>query len=317
MLDQLADADLAPDTLFADTGYGSGANLVASASRGVDLQAPVPDPDAPKKHDRMSEPVEASKLIEPEPEPEPACEGEGDASRADEVSSPSVAPPAPPKLSAADFTFEEGFTRVVRCPAGEAPTAQHLNGKRTQLWATFSSTSCEDCPLAARCPTKRRKDGRRTLHRSVAGAATQTRQREQQTPAFKERYKIRSGIESTNAELKSRHGAGELRVRGKARVNMAIHMKATALNVKRATAWHVTQGPPGRAGPGELDASLVITEPPDKPAPPPACTSTPPPRPREEAADPWWRVLGRRLLRRLGPAASPAWAAPAMGAAQA
>jgi len=309
MLDQLADADLAPDTLFADTGYGSGANLVASASRGVDLQAPVPDPDAPKKHDRMSEPVEASKLIEPE--------GEGDASSADEASSPPVPPPAPPELSAADFTFEEGFTRVAWCPAGEAPSAQHLNGKRTLLWVTFSSTSCEDCPLAARCPTKRRKDGRRTLQRSVAGVATQTRQREQQTPAFKERYKIRSGIESTNAELKSRHGAGDLRVRGKVRVNMAMHMKATALNVKRATAWHVTQGPPGRAGPGEFDASLVITETPNKPPPPPACTSTPPPRPREESADPWWRGLGRRLNRGLGSAASPAWAAPAMGTAPA
>jgi hypothetical protein len=69
-------------------------------------------------------------------------------------------------------------------------------------------------------------------------AATATRQREQQEPAFKEDYKLRSGIESTNAEIKGRHGAGDLRVRGKSRVELAMCFKALALNVKRAMQFH-------------------------------------------------------------------------------
>jgi IS5 family transposase len=51
MLDQLEENDLLPETLYADTLYGSDENEQACAERGVDLQAPVPgapgdDPDA-------------------------------------------------------------------------------------------------------------------------------------------------------------------------------------------------------------------------------------------------------------------------------
>lgn len=60
------------------------------------------------------------------------------------------------------------------------------------------------------------------------------------SPTFKERYKIRSGIESTNAELKGKHGMKKLRVRGGERVKLAVYMKALACNMKRALrAWLV------------------------------------------------------------------------------
>ena len=53
------------------------------------------------------------------------------------------------------------------------------------------------------------------------------------TPAFKEQHKIRSGIEATNSELKRCHGFGKLRVRGRPRFTLAVHLKVLALNVKR------------------------------------------------------------------------------------
>jgi hypothetical protein len=60
------------------------------------------------------------------------------------------------------------------------------------------------------------------------------------SPEFKERYKIRSGIESTNAELKGKHGMKKLRVRGGERVKLAVYFKALACNMKRALrAWLV------------------------------------------------------------------------------
>lgn len=62
--------------------------------------------------------------------------------------------------------------------------------------------------------------------------------RQEASPEFQEQYKIRAGIESTNAELKGRHGLGKLRVRGEKRVKLAVYFKALACNLKRALrAW--------------------------------------------------------------------------------
>ncbi len=57
MLDQLESSGMMPEELLADTGYGSGANIVESAERGVDLQAPVQDPDGPAPKERFDAPL--------------------------------------------------------------------------------------------------------------------------------------------------------------------------------------------------------------------------------------------------------------------
>ena len=109
-----------------------------------------------------------------------------------------------------------------------------------QVIATFSADHCESCPLASRCPTRVLASGQRQLRRAPANIATEVRQAEQQSGAFKERYRKRSGIESTNEELKGRHGLGNLRIRGKPRVELAVRLKSLALNVKRAMQFHVS-----------------------------------------------------------------------------
>jgi len=81
----------------------------------------------------------------------------------------------------------------------------------------------------------------RTLRFVNARAATAHRQAEQQGREFKERYKIRSGVESTNAEAKGRHGAGNLRVRGQPRVTVAMTLETMALNAKRAVQYHLAK----------------------------------------------------------------------------
>lgn len=53
-------------------------------------------------------------------------------------------------------------------------------------------------------------------------------------PEFGKRQAIRAGIEGTNSELKRRHGLRKLRVRGGARVKLAVYFKVTACNLKRA-----------------------------------------------------------------------------------
>jgi hypothetical protein len=54
-----------------------------------------------------------------------------------------------------------------------------------------------------------------------------------QSDQWKQRYKIRSGIEATMSELKRSHGMGKLRVRRAAKVCFAVACKVIACNIKR------------------------------------------------------------------------------------
>jgi hypothetical protein len=227
MLDQLDESGMKPEELLADTGYGSGGNIVKSAQRGVALIAPVQDPDAPPPSEHFAAPVCD------EPAADRSSSGE-----AAESPSHASAEPAPP-LGMDSFCFTSTFEQVLSCPAGHAPEHQHeVEG---QLIAKFSSVNCTGCPLSSRCPTRELASGDRQLRRSPATIATECRQAEQRTAEFKDRYRKRSGGESTNEELKGRHGLGDLRVRGKPRVEVAVWLKALALNVKRSAQYHVSQ----------------------------------------------------------------------------
>jgi hypothetical protein len=145
--------------------------------------------------------------------------------------------PAPP-LGLDAFDFNATFDQLVRCPNGCAPVEQEVRDAPIPYRATFDADCCSACPLADRCPTRQLKGGQRVLRWKPAKAATATRQHEQRQATFKEGYKIRSGVESTNAEYKGRHGAKKLRVRGEQRVAMMVRLKAAALNVKRAVLHH-------------------------------------------------------------------------------
>ena len=52
---------------------------------------------------------------------------------------------------------------------------------------------------------------------------------------FRERYRIRSGIEGTNSRLKRRTGLGHLRVRGSPAVFNSILLKITGWNILRVS----------------------------------------------------------------------------------
>jgi IS5 family transposase len=142
------------------------------------------------------------------------------------------------------FEFDERGERVIKCPAGHAP-ARHVE-RRTGIFADFAMRHCRRCPLRDECPTVKRI-GRRVLHFTRGEVAVARRRVEQQTPEFKERHKIRSGIEATNSELKRRHGFRKLRVRGRARVALAVRLKALAVNIKRYVAYLVAPKPQAAA----------------------------------------------------------------------
>ena len=229
IVEELVERELAPDVLILDTAYGSGETLAACAHMGVALLCPVQDPTA----------AAAKKAAEA-----------GDAP----VGKATEAEPTP--LGLGDFTFNSTYSAILRCPAGVAPINNIIRASLMGFEATFSGAACATCPFAATCPTRapQRAGGDHVLPFRDVTAATATRQREQLTPAFKTPYKLLSGIESTNAEFKGRHGGGDLRVRGRARVNLAVHLKVLALNVKRAVQHHTERL---RAAQAETDVTLA------------------------------------------------------------
>ncbi|MEZ6126794.1 MAG: transposase [Planctomycetaceae bacterium] len=92
---------------------------------------------------------------------------------------------------------------------------------------------CEGCPLAKRCPIQRdpmlcqlRINGMdlRLAHRRA----------HEKIDAFRNTYRIRSGIEATNSLLKRVTGLGRLRVRGRPAMFMSIQLKVAGWHILRA-----------------------------------------------------------------------------------
>ena len=145
------------------------------------------------------------------------------------------------------FVFDpEGF--VTTCPMGRTPLDHRIlsanNRTGRSLHAIFAGDLCRSCAMLDHCPVRapsHRPQG--CLPRDTVGdfrleITPGLRLRDQmyvlqQTTEWKDRYKIRSGIEATNSELKRAHGIGHLRVRRWVKVCLAVALKVTACNIKR------------------------------------------------------------------------------------
>ena len=218
-IERLVENQMVPAALLADTGYGSGDNILEAAKKGVLLLAPVQDPNRGAIPDtKWEKPVEPLGSSEPTASAVPPSAAESSA----DVS---------PKLEPADFGFSATLGDLHSCPNGKAP--EETTSSQDRIDARFRASDCAECPLAANCPGRKTKEGGRTFVFRPAQIATARRQEEQRTPAFKEDYKMRSGIESTNSQLKGKQGADDLRVRGKQRVELVMTFKAMALNAFR------------------------------------------------------------------------------------
>ena len=194
-LEALAARDLQPEELVADTTYGSGDNAVEAERMGTELISPVSG---------------SAGAVEEE-------------AAADRV------------LTSADFQVDPRREEATVCPAGHSSTAQASSDTHPHRVAvTFDGSTCEECVLFHRCPAKlnRAQDGY-VLTVDLKATNLERRRRAEASGEFKQRYAVRAGIEATNSELKRRHGLGDLRVRGRPRVELAVHLKALACNIKR------------------------------------------------------------------------------------
>ena len=137
------------------------------------------------------------------------------------------------------FEFEPDGT-VRSCPAGHAPVRHGhrstRNAPNPTLHAYFDGDTCRSCPLKQRCIARAPNNGKKGhFHVELLERlrARDNAHHRQQTEAWRNDYRIRSGIEATMSELKRAHGLDRLRVRRRPRVEFAVASKLTACNIKR------------------------------------------------------------------------------------
>ena len=140
----------------------------------------------------------------------------------------------PETVTRADFLVDARLRDPAICPTGHLATEQTSCEKKHRVALTFEREACETCALFPLCPVRRNQDGDGyAVTVDLKAANLERRRRALASGAFRERYRIRAGIEATVSELKRRHGLGALRVRGRWRVELAVYLKALACNIKR------------------------------------------------------------------------------------
>lgn len=138
------------------------------------------------------------------------------------------------QLNIDDFNIDEKSEEVICCPAGHEPESSEHHSDTGKTKTVMPESTCGQCEFRKQCPVKKTRNGYQLDHtakdRRIAG-----RRKETATEVFRERYKIRSGIEGTNSGLKRRVGLGRLRVRGRPAVFHAIYFKIAGWNILRAS----------------------------------------------------------------------------------
>ena len=138
------------------------------------------------------------------------------------------------RLNVDDFNIDDTTAQVICCPAGHSPVSSEPNLDTGQSKTVMSASVCQSCEFVEECPVTKSREGY-VLHHSGQDHRIAGRRREQDTEVFRDRYRVRNGIEGTNSGMKRRTGLGQLRVRGRPGVFRSILLKVTGWNILRAS----------------------------------------------------------------------------------
>jgi transposase len=129
------------------------------------------------------------------------------------------------------------------CPQGQTSARWSLAGERIEV--VFARETCAACPLRKDC-TKSATTGR-VLHLrpQAAHEALQARRHEQATPAFRQTYQTRAGIEATLSQAVRGMGIRRARYDGLHKTQVQHVITAVAINLVRIDAV-LTQTPRGK-----------------------------------------------------------------------
>jgi hypothetical protein len=150
---------------------------------------------------------------------------------------------AGPRASSLTEFSMNSENEVTTCPAGCAP--EHTESQNDKYIAFFSKRTCRGCSRKKTCPTKPIKKGR-SLRYDDNAIRLAWRRVYEESPAFRDRYRFRAGIEGTMSQLDRLTGIKNLRVRGMSAVSFAGYLKAAGINIIRAAAYRnrETEGEP-------------------------------------------------------------------------
>lgn len=133
-----------------------------------------------------------------------------------------------------DFVVDETTGEVECCPCGEQPLDTSRDEAQGRTIVVMGASTCDACEQRDACPVRRRKNGDYEFCFTDKQRRLDARRREEETDAFRERYRKRSGIEATNSILKRVTGLGRLRVRGSPGVFHSILLKVAGWNLLQA-----------------------------------------------------------------------------------
>ncbi len=143
------------------------------------------------------------------------------------------------------FTVDWQAQRVI-CPEGKRSSVLRQTTRRCgepTLSAQFDRVDCQPCLQRARCTSA--ASGRRSISlkpRPLYEILNEARAR-QQTDAFKEEYRQRSGIEGSLSQGVRAFGLRQARYRGYAKTRLQHLATAAAMNLVRLGAWWNDQRP--------------------------------------------------------------------------
>lgn len=130
------------------------------------------------------------------------------------------------------------------CPCGVTALQTRLRDDPEEgpiALLVMPTPACAACPRRGWCPQSTLNAQETLVMVALQENLPVHRRAAEQEDAFRDRYRARAGIEGTNSELKRGQGLGDLRVRGAARMALAVFMKLTACNMKRALKYWGTQ----------------------------------------------------------------------------
>jgi len=136
-------------------------------------------------------------------------------------------------IGLADFVFSDS-DEIIACPEGQKPLRIKTGKNGVIKIVHFDKATCDYCPRQSDCPVKRVKQNA-TISYDAKALRLSRRRAKEKTAAFREVYRFRAGAEGTMSDLDRITGIKRLRVRGMPQVRLAAVLKATGVNILRAT----------------------------------------------------------------------------------
>jgi len=149
-----------------------------------------------------------------------------------EVVSPATGKENSENIQLTDFEIDNN-SNVKECPAGHKPVDQKKKSARNTV--LFDVAQCSSCPQCSQCPVK---EGKKFFYLRFDDKELRLaiRRKLEKSDLFKNRYRMRSGIEATNSEYDRLTGVKHLRVRGFKAVRFCATIKALGINIYRIAA---------------------------------------------------------------------------------